>query len=1361
MEFQAIRKRLTSAYFAFILVTVGFLGLSEFVLFIDEGDVEAVTLTVGPGQSYTSIGAAITAANPGDTVRVHAGTYNENVVIDKRLDLIGNGTTNTTIDGGGIGDVVEITADGVNISGFRIINSGDQTGVDNDAGIELDTVENVTVTNNNCSNNNIGIHLRESHWNIIENNTCDSSDLIGIYILASDWNDVKNNSCKSNGLDGVRLEFSHMNWIDNNILDFNNESSIILLSSDSNTIEDNIGNMNGWYCIYIEDSHYTIIENNILNSNNGYGIGIISCESTTVSNNHHSLCSIIIDGSEPRFWNTHTIDTSNTVNGNLVYYRKFQSGGTIPADAGQIILSNCTNIRIENQSIVNTLIPIEIGHSTMNTIIDTTLSNNVFGIYLRSSNSNTIKNNDCESTFNYGLRLALSSHNIITNNMIQLNDVNGMDLWFSDNNTVNNNTLSSNGQHGIYLLESGGNSISHNIIDSNDEDGIFFNSSNLNTITNNNISSNIGHGISIVDSNNNDIYFNNIISNGVQANEAGTSLNNWDNGNGEGNHWSDYIGQDNGTNDRTPGDGIGDTNIPHLGLDDHPFMISSGWLYPGIPILSGPTEFDNDGNYTLSWSNNRGTSSFFLEEDNDYNFNSPITTYQGSELSYNVENKPNGTLYYRLKAFSDNHESEWSNKVNVTVDWIPSIPQEFQISAYPLGNALNISWKLNPTDTKEYELYSNITGTWKILESITHPSHTFDHTLLSDEQMYFYMIRSRDFRNQLSEFTDVISGIPMDSVAPGPPTGLRIHALSYDSITLLWNLSQDDDTVGYNIYRGNILNPDDWGDLIGTTMKGQENYTDSNLTELTTYYYTISAFDEIPHESNYSTVISVMTILGPHGPELNHSQEDFELVEDTYDGTTINLYNWFNDINGDTLTFRCQGQAHINVTIYQDNGTVILRPEKNWNGQETLIFYAHDELFNISDDVTITVTPVNDLPGPAIIIRPGNQTEFTHDQPIHLEAVCTDPDLPYGDDLTFTWSSSISGDLGVGDNLTNIKLPAGDHIITLVVTDQEGMSSTATVHLTVLKDLGTEGDDPSYLVLSIVVLIIVIALILILFIILRRKKEEQRRRGEEKEKLPFIESEIIPPEALQQPPPTTPTSTHEEILPSYGHDVPQFGPSEATMLEPPSTEGEQLVMDAQQEYPELPPAMKYPQSITPRTGFTETLEWGKAYILITKELDFGLGVFENQLEIYMGQGLCITRTHPSKLKMGPFMDPVTKFWLSKTSEENSISPGNLTRIAHVINEFLKNNQNCIILLDGLEYLISNNDFIMVLKFIQSIHERIVLNNAILLVPINPSALIKKNYELLENEITSIIKDPENFESIHDANNSVTDWPIKK
>jgi nitrous oxidase accessory protein NosD len=83
----------------------------------------AATLKVGPGQLYTKIEDAITAANGGDTILVMAGTYNTPggaYWVGKSLIIKGQKGADKTIIDTGANDGFRVIADNVTISGFTV-----------------------------------------------------------------------------------------------------------------------------------------------------------------------------------------------------------------------------------------------------------------------------------------------------------------------------------------------------------------------------------------------------------------------------------------------------------------------------------------------------------------------------------------------------------------------------------------------------------------------------------------------------------------------------------------------------------------------------------------------------------------------------------------------------------------------------------------------------------------------------------------------------------------------------------------------------------------------------------------------------------------------------------------------------------------------------------------------------------------------------------------------------------------------------------------------------------------------------------------------------------------------------------------
>jgi len=85
--------------------------------------IAAATIIHVPSQ-YPTIQAGVNAAHQGDTVQVASGTYTENVQLTEGISLFGSGWDTTTIDGGGLADVVSaLFVNYVVVDGFTIQNS--------------------------------------------------------------------------------------------------------------------------------------------------------------------------------------------------------------------------------------------------------------------------------------------------------------------------------------------------------------------------------------------------------------------------------------------------------------------------------------------------------------------------------------------------------------------------------------------------------------------------------------------------------------------------------------------------------------------------------------------------------------------------------------------------------------------------------------------------------------------------------------------------------------------------------------------------------------------------------------------------------------------------------------------------------------------------------------------------------------------------------------------------------------------------------------------------------------------------------------------------------------------------------------
>lgn len=115
-------------------------------------------------------------------------------------------------------------------------------------------------------------------------------------------------------------------------------------------------------------------------------------------------------------------------------------------------------------------------------------------------------------------------------------------------------------------------------------------------------------------------------------------------------------------------------------------------------------------------------------------------------------------------------------------------------------------------------------------------------------------------------------------------------------------------------------------------------------------------------------------------------------------------------------------------------------------------------------------------------------------------------------------------------------------------------------------------------------------------------------------------------------------------------------------------------------------------------------------------------------------GLIISRRHPTKLRQRSELGEARLVWLSHTPGENFHNPTALSGLNRLIGTFVQEHEGAAVLLDGLEYLILNNDFLRTLQFVEHVYEFVMEHPAVVLIPVNPDALESKEQALLERNL---------------------------
>ena len=156
----------------------------------------------------------------------------------------------------------------------------------------------------------------------------------------------------------------------------------------------------------------------------------------------------------------------------------------------------------------------------------------------------------------------------------------------------------------------------------------------------------------------------------------------------------------------------------------------------------------------------------------------------------------------------------------------------------------------------------------------------------------------------------------------------------------------------------------------------------------------------------------------------------------------------------------------------------------------------------------------------------------------------------------------------------------------------------------------------------------------------------------------------------------------------------------------------------------------------PKTGggeiqLPDEMEWGNSYLIESEGPEEAYERFESLLN-KGARGMAVVREYPEKLKKSYELEGTQFIWLSYNRDiEYSTEPTNIPFIFNEIKTFLEAGERGVLLISGLEYMISQSNYPQVLT------ENMAVLGSMLIVPLSTGTLDSKEVKLLERELVKL------------------------
>lgn len=153
------------------------------------------------------------------------------------------------------------------------------------------------------------------------------------------------------------------------------------------------------------------------------------------------------------------------------------------------------------------------------------------------------------------------------------------------------------------------------------------------------------------------------------------------------------------------------------------------------------------------------------------------------------------------------------------------------------------------------------------------------------------------------------------------------------------------------------------------------------------------------------------------------------------------------------------------------------------------------------------------------------------------------------------------------------------------------------------------------------------------------------------------------------------------------------------------------------------------------------LQPGNMYVLMDKRVDRAFSLY-HLLRSSGREVMVVARMHPERLHKDFGIPPEAVSWLSNTQGPRIVNPQSVGLLTDTMVRVFEKGTGAAVIMEGVEYVMTQNDFTKVLKMTNFLYETVAVHQALLIITLDPQAFSEKELALMTREAVTISPEDE-------------------